>query len=300
MNRIYTINDFLKKTFGEKVIKLSINGGFTCPNRDGSKGYGGCTFCSATGSGEMADTVENIHKQIELLSDKWGSAKKYIAYFQSFTNTYAPVQRLRELYFKALSNPNIVGIAIATRPDCINDEILSLLDEINKNHFMWVELGLQTIHQKTAKSINRCYDLSTYDTTVKALNNLNIKYVTHLILGLPGENEDDMKSSLSYVCEKKPFGLKLHMLNIVKGSKMSVTHRDYSFFSSIEHYVGFVCDLIEMIPSDITVHRLNGDAPRSILISPEWSYKKRTILNSISKELQRRNSFQGKLCDIHC
>lgn len=294
-NRIYTINEYLKSTFGEKIVKLSLDGGFTCPNRDGTKGVGGCTFCSSTGSGEMASDIDS---QIKLLSSKWSNVNKYLAYFQNHTNTYGPVSKLKSLYLDSLKHDNVVGIVIATRPDCLDDDVISLLKEINKNHFMWVELGLQTIHDKTANAINRGYLLKEYDTAIEKLNKANIKYVTHLILGLPDESKQDMLSSLHHVCKKNPFGLKLHMLNIVKGSKMALTHPEYSYFDSIDHYVNFICDFIEIIPPNITIHRLNGDAPRNILITPQWSYNKRTILNGITKELICRNSWQGKLSDF--
>lgn len=290
VNRILSINKFLKDKFGEKVIKLSIDGGFTCPNRDGLKGHGGCTFCSSKGSGELSSSIE---EQIKLYSEKWGNVKKYIAYFQSHTNTYAPVDELRKKYYDALNQDNIVGIAIATRPDCLSKEVIELLSEINEKTFLWVELGLQTSKDKTAIEINRGYLLDEYDKAISRLKKSNINFVVHLILGLPNETKKDMIESLNYVCKDKPFGIKLHMLNIVDGSQMAKTHRGYSFFNSIEDYSDFICDLIEIIPMDITIHRLNGDAPRSILISPPWSYKKRSILNSIHKELERRNSFQG-------
>lgn len=294
MSLIYTINDFLKNKFGEKVVKLSLDGGFTCPNRDGTKAYGGCTFCSSSGSGEMTSKVIDMDEQVKLLQNKWPKAQKYLAYFQSYTNTYGEIEKLKTLFYKALAYPNVVGIAIATRPDCLSEEVLDLLSEINKNHFLWIELGLQTIHEKTAIDINRAYPLSEYDKAVLELKKRNINFVTHLILGLPNEDKNDMIASLDYVCKDKPFGLKLHMLNIVKGSAMEKTHTNYSFFNSIEDYSSFVADLIERIPKDITIHRLNGDAPRNILISPDWSYKKRTILNQIHNNLKERNSYQGK------
>ena len=286
---INTISSYLKHEFGQKTVKLAIDGGFTCPNRDGSKSYGGCLFCSEGGGGDIASTIEN---QIDLLSEKWPKAK-YLAYFQNHTNTYAPIETLREKYEKALSHPLISGIAIATRPDCINEEVLDLLSEINENHFLWVELGLQTIHQRTADLINRCYALSVYDYAIEALNSRGIKTVVHLILGLPGETKEDMIQSVRYVCASGAWGIKLHLLNVVKGSRMEEEYHDYNSFHSIEEYVNFVCDLIEIIPSDIVIHRLTGDAPRKILITPEWSYRKRTILNGITAELKRRGSWQG-------
>ena len=192
--RINTLNQALKKEFGEKVVKLSIDAGFTCPNRDGSKGFGGCTFCSSSGSG---DNASNIDEQINLLSEKWPNAK-YIAYFQNYSGTYAPVSKLRELYYGALDDPHILGLAIATRSDCIDDDCLALLDEINRKHFLWIELGLQTIHEDSARKLNLCHSLQDYDDTISKLNALNIRTVTHLILGLPGESKQDMKMSVKH------------------------------------------------------------------------------------------------------
>lgn len=290
MKQIYTINDYLKEHFGYKIAKLSLPGGSTCPNRDGTKGTGGCIFCSEMGSG---DTAGDVDSQIRLLADKWPNIKKYLAYFQSYTSTYAPVTELRKKFYDVLKKDNIVGIAIATRPDCLGDNVLKLLGEINREHFMWIELGLQTIHKNTADLINRCYDLSVYDKAVSNLENLGIPYVTHLILGLPGETKEDMIKSVKYVCEKNIFGIKLHMLNTVKGSAMEKMYPGYTSFDSIEEYVKLVCDLLEIIPPDVTIHRLTGDVLRPLLIAPEWSYKKRTILNGIRRELKERNSYQG-------
>lgn len=286
---INSISDYLKNTFGQKTIKLSIDGGFTCPNRDGTKGTGGCIFCSADGSGDFASTIED---QIHLLSEKWPDAK-YLAYFQNHTNTYAPVEELRTKYQAALRHPLISGIAIATRPDCLGNDVLDLLAEINRDHFLWVELGLQSIHKKTADFINRGYDLEVFDQAVKSLTDRGIRIVVHLILGLPGESRQDMIDSVKYVCQSGAWGIKLHLLNVVKGSRMEIDYSNYNSFDSLESYVNFVCDLIEIIPPEIVIHRMTGDAPRKILITPWWSYKKRTILNSIYAELRRRGSFQG-------
>ena len=301
--RFYSISDYLKSEFGCKTIKLSLDAGFTCPNRDGSKGTGGCAFCSEGGSGELAvhlnetnfsNMSESISEQIERLSSKWPSAA-YIAYFQSFTNTYAPVDYLRKVFKEALSDPRIKGIAIATRPDCLPDDVLDLLDEINHKHFMWVELGLQSIHKNTQKAMNICYSTEDYDRAVYELSKRNIKYVSHLILGLPGETEEMMTESLKYVCNKDPhpFGLKLHLMNIVRTSALYKTMPDYVPFDSLEEYVDLVVRCLEIIPSDVTIHRLTGDVPRKILVSPEWSYKKRTILNAINRELALRDTKQG-------
>ncbi len=293
----HSIGNYLKKTMGTKVVKLSIDGGFTCPNRDGTKGRGGCIFCSASGSGDLAS---DIPSQIRLLSDKWPNAK-YLAYFQSHTNTYAPASHLRRLYEEALSYPGVIGLAIATRPDCLPDDVLDLLEEFNRKTFLWVELGFQTCHDETARLINRCYPRSVYDKAIEELTSRGIRTVTHLIFGLPGETREQMLSSVSYVCknlgtDSEPrhiFGIKLHMLNLVKGSQMETLYPDYVSFSSIEEYVDLVVDALEIIPPDITIHRLSADAPRPTLIAPEWSYKKRTILNSIHKALKDRKTRQG-------
>lgn len=289
-NPINSIGSYLKNYFGQKTIKLSLDGGFTCPNRDGRKGFGGCIFCSADGSGDFAS---NIPDQIKLLSNKWPDSN-HLGYFQNHTNTYAPVEELREKYYSVLDNPSISGLVIATRPDCLSDDIYKLLDEINKKTFLWVELGLQTMHEDTAKLINRCYPLEVYDEAIKRLKELNIRTVVHLIFGLPGESKQDMLDSVKYVCKDNVFGLKMHMLNVVKGSQMEKSYPDYVSFNSIEEYVNLVVDALEIIPPKITIHRMSADAPRPILISPTWSYKKRTILNGIHKELKNRGSWQGK------
>lgn len=293
-HRFYSISSYLKEHMGRKVVKLAIDGGFTCPNRDGSKGTGGCLFCSASGSGDMAS---DIPSQIRLLSDKWPKAK-YLAYFQSHTNTYAPVSQLRRQYEEALAYPGVVGLAIATRPDCLPEDVLDLLAEFNEKTFLWVELGLQTIHEDTARLINRCYPLSVYDKAFADLASRNIRTVTHLIFGLPGESRKQMLDSVQYVCRdlgnfRRIFGIKLHMLNLVRGSRMAELYPDYVSFDSIEEYVDLVVSALEVIPPEITIHRLSADAPRPTLISPEWSYKKRTILNSIHKALRERDTFQG-------
>ena len=303
LSKNYTINSissYLKKEFGGKVIKLSIDGGFTCPNRDGTKGTGGCLFCSAAGSGDLAS---DIPSQIQLLSDKWPNAERYLAYFQSHTNTYAPVEQLRRQYNEALERPDVKGLVIATRPDCLSEEILDLLAEFNEKTFLWVELGLQTIHEDTAELINRCYPLSVYDEAIEGLRKRGIKVVTHLIFGLPGETQEQMLESVKYVCRnlapagsdktERIFGIKIHMLNLVRGSRMEKLYPDYVSFESIEEYVDLVIRALEIIPPEITIHRMSGDAPRPTLILPEWSYKKRTILNSIHQQLRARKTWQG-------
>ena len=297
--RFNSISDRLKKDLGRKTVKLSIDAGFTCPNRDGTCGTGGCAFCSGGGSGELSSAAlgpeaisASISEQIERLSDKWPDAA-YLAYFQAHTNTYAPVDELRAKYQAALDDPRIEGIAIATRPDCLGDDVLDLLEEISRDHYMWVELGLQTIHPSTSEAMGIGYDLATYDKAVDALLARGIRIVTHLILGLPGETEDMMLESVRYVCSRPIFGLKLHLMNVVRTSRLADMMPGYVPFSSPEEYVDLVIRCLEIIPPEITIHRLTGDVPRKLLISPEWSYRKRTILNMINRELAERNTCQG-------
>lgn len=285
----YPLNVYLRERFGKKMIKLSIDGGFTCPNRDGTAGTGGCLFCSDTGSGEFAS---NIDEQIELLSSKWPDAG-YLAYFQNHTNTYAPASALREKYYAVLDNPLIEGIAIATRPDCLPDDVLDLLSEINEKHFLWVELGLQTVHPETAKLINRCYDLKVFDRAIAELNARDIKTVAHLILGLPGESKEQMAESVRYACKSGIWGLKLHLLNVIKGTALEKKYPDFVPFENPDEYIDLVCDLLEIVPPEVVIHRLTGDVPRKLLVAPSWSYMKRTILNGIDAEMRRRRSVQG-------
>ena len=298
--RYNSIGDHLKSEFGRKTVKLSIDAGFTCPNRDGTAGYGGCAFCSEGGSGELAsrasasdtDYSASISEQIDRLSEKWPDAE-YLAYFQSFTNTYAPVEVLRSRYYAALDDPRISGIAIATRPDCLGDDVLALLEDINRDHYMWVELGLQSTYNATLSAMNTCYTYEDYEKAAKALISRGIRVVTHLILGLPGETEEMMIGSVRKVCSLPVFGMKLHLMNIVKTSPLYRTMPDYVPFDSIEQYVDLVVRCLEVIPPDVTIHRITGDVPRKILVSPEWSYRKRTILNMINRELKTRDTRQG-------
>ena len=298
--RYNSIGDHLKSEFGRKTVKLSIDAGFTCPNRDGTAGYGGCAFCSEGGSGELAsrasasdtDYSASISEQIDRLSEKWPDAE-YLAYFQSFTNTYAPVEVLRSRYYAALDDPRISGIAIATRPDCLGDDVLALLEEINRDHYMWVELGLQSTYNETLSAMNTCYTYEDYEKAAKALISRGIRVVTHLILGLPGETEEMMIESVRKVCSLPVFGMKLHLMNIVKTSPLYRTMPDYVPFDSIEQYVDLVVRCLEVIPPDVTIHRITGDVPRKILVSPEWSYRKRTILNMINRALKTRDTRQG-------
>ena len=292
--RYHSISTWLKRTFGEKTIKLAIDGGFTCPNRDGSKGVGGCIFCSDSGSGEFASDIDG---QIRLLSDKWPHAR-YLGYFQNHTNTYAPVSELAAKYNEVLKNPKIEGLVIGTRPDCLSEEVLDLLSEINKTHFLWIELGLQTIHEDSANLINRCYDLSVFDQAMVQLSARGIKTVVHLILGLPGESHDDMLDSVRYVSSIPGlFGMKLHLLNIVKGSQMEYLYPDYQPFASIEEYVNLVVECLEIIPPEVTIHRLTGDAPRSVLLNPPSSFNRAMILTGIDERMHLLDTWQGKYAE---
>lgn len=288
--RVHTVSLDLKERFGRKVVKLSLDGGFTCPNRDGTAGTGGCLFCSDEGGSDFASDIES---QIALLSDKWPDSA-YIAYFQNHTNTYAPVDVLREKYQQALALPEIRGLAIATRPDCLPPDVLDLLSELNRDHFLWVELGLQTIHEDTALLINRGYPLPVFDEAMRELSSRNILTVVHVILGLPGETKEQMLESVRYVADSGAWGIKLHLLNVVKNSRMAAEMPDYVPFQTIDEYVDLVCDCLEILPPEMVVHRMTADVPQRTLIAPEWSYRKRTVLNRIYAELVRRDSWQGK------
>lgn len=298
--RYHNLDYELKKVFGEKTIKLSINGGFTCPNRDGTAGEKGCIFCSEKGSGEFAGDVDSsisrqIEDQINYLSKKWKTSS-YIAYFQSYTNTYDTVQNLEKKYSEALSCKNIKGLAIATRPDCIDENIAKLLSELNKKTYLWIELGLQTIHNSTAKDIRRGYSLDVFDEALNLLNKYNIKTVVHLILGLPGESKTQILESIRYIADKKIWGVKLHLLHILKNTDLEKLYQKTNFkILSQEEYVNLVCDCIELLPDDIVIHRITGDGKRSELVSPSWSLNKKQVLNDIDYELLRRNTYQGKM-----
>ncbi|WP_206458941.1 TIGR01212 family radical SAM protein [Anaerovorax sp. IOR16] len=291
-NHFNTIATYLKKEFGCRIIKLSLDAGFICPNRDGSKGIGGCIFCSDDGSGHFASTIP---EQIQLLSSKWPSGK-YIAYFQSHTNTYAPVNILRKFYEEALAYPNVIGLSIATRPDCLSNEILDLLDELNKKSYLWIELGLQTMHDNTRNRLNCGYSLTDFEEAMRQLKKRNIKTVVHLILGLPWETKKDMLDSVSYVGKLHPFGVKLHLLHVIKNTRLADLYP--LEFKTLEknEYINLVVDALEQLPQDITIHRITGDAPANDLIAPLWSINKRSILNGVQKEFKRRESFQGKYC----
>lgn len=289
----YSLNDYLQDTFGEKVYKIALDGGFTCPNRDGTLGTGGCIFCSGAGSGEFAGRrTDPIAVQIEqgkkLLKDKVKGGK-YIAYFQAFTNTYAPAEKLRRLYGEAVSHPDIVALSIATRPDCLPGEVLSLLDEMNQIKPVWVELGLQTIHGRTAEYIRRGYPLSVYDEALKRLKETGVQVIVHVILGLPGESMEEMKETVSYVGESGADGIKLQLLHVMRGTELEKDYRAGKFrVMGMDEYVSLVADCIACLPEKMVIHRMTGDGARRDLIAPAWSTDKKRVLNALHRALKEK------------
>ncbi len=285
-----TLNQYLKSRFGCKVYKLAIDGGFTCPNRDGTLDTRGCIFCSKGGSGDFAQSCQlSVTAQLEqgkrLVADKIKDGR-YIAYFQAFTNTYAPVDVLRQKYFEALQHPDIVALSIATRPDCLGDDVLALLAECNRLKPVFVELGLQTIHPATAAYIRRGYELAVYDQAVEELHAAGINVVTHLILGLPGETKEDMLASVQYVCCATD-GIKLQLLHILEGTDLAEEYKKGRVKTlSLEEYTDIIRDCVRLIPENVVIHRLTGDGAKRDLIAPLWSADKKHVLNTINKALQ--------------
>ena len=287
--RYTSLNSYLKERFGCKVYKLAVDGGFTCPNRDGTLGTGGCIFCSNGGSGEFAgDRRLSITRQLDegkkLVSSKIKNGK-YIAYFQAFTNTYAPAGVLREKYLEAIERPDIVALSIATRPDCLGDGVLEVIDEMNKIKPVFVELGLQSIHEKTAQYINRGYTLEVYDSAVEKLHKIGVNVVTHLIIGLPCETRDDILESVRYVCRVTD-GIKLQLLHVIEGTRLAEEYRAGRVKTlSLDEYADIIKDCVEIIPEHIVIHRLTGDGAKKDLIAPLWSADKKRVLNTINKKL---------------
>ena len=286
----------MRRIFGKKACKVPIDGGFTCPNRDGSKGYGGCTFCSGSGSGEFTagreySITEQIDKGAEMMRRKWKDAA-LIPYFQSFTGTYAPIERLKVLYSEALSHPESAGICISTRPDCINGEIAEYLKGLSHEHKVFVEIGLQTVHDSTAKAINRC---CTYADFLKAYELLEgLPVCVHLINGLPHETREMMLDTVREIARLRPFAVKLHLLHVLKGTEMAKQYVQGEFQTlERDEYVSLVCDELELLPPETVIERVSGDGAEDMLISPLWSRKKLVLQNEIDKELFRRNSMQG-------
>lgn len=296
--RYYSFDSFLKNTFGEKIYKVSLDGGFTCPNRDGTIGTGGCIFCSEGGSGDFASDArlsiqDQITQGISLVAAK-NPSSRYIAYFQAFTNTYAPVSRLRQLFTEAMEDPRIAALAIGTRPDCLPSDVLSLLKELNNQKPVFVELGLQTIHPSTAGLIRRGYPLSYFEEAVWNLSSIGVWTVVHLILGLPGETEEMMLESVRYLNSLPVHGVKFSMLHILKGTDLADMYREDPFpVFTMESYIDLILRCIGNLRKDIVIHRLTGDGPRDLLIAPLWSLRKRTVLNEIAHQLKVQDIRQG-------
>lgn len=284
-----TLNSYLKEKFGCKVYKISLDCGFTCPNRDGTLGYGGCIFCSEGGSGDFAESrtlgvTEQIESGKERVKNKIRSGK-YIAYFQAFTNTYADVNTLEKMFSEAINHPDIVALSIATRPDCLEQKKVELLSRLNKIKPIFVELGLQTVNEKTAQYIRRGYTLDVYDDAVERLHEQGINVVTHIIIGLPYETKEDMLSSVKYVC-KVTDGIKLQLLHILKGTDIAKEYFEHKFeVLSLEEYTDIIAECVKIIPENVVIHRLTGDGAKKDLIAPLWSADKKKVLNTINKRL---------------
>ncbi|MBJ6361476.1 TIGR01212 family radical SAM protein [Paenibacillus sp. MAHUQ-46] len=298
--RFHTWNYEMREQFGSKVFKVMLDAGFTCPNRDGSIAKGGCTFCSARGSGDFAgsrrdDLVTQFNKIKNIQHQKWPSAS-YIGYFQAYTNTYAPVAELREYYEVILQQPGVVGLSIATRPDCLPDDVLDYLAELNERTYLWVEMGLQTIHESTSNLINRAHDTQCYLDAVAKLRARGIRVCTHIIYGLPQETHEMMMETGRAVAAMDVQGIKIHLLHLMRKTPM-VKQYEAGLLQFLEQdeYMKLIVDTLEILPSDMIVHRLTGDAPRELLIGPMWSLRKWEVLNAIDFELRRRDTWQGKL-----
>ena len=297
-NRYYSLDTYLKETFGEKVYRISLNGGMTCPNRDGTKGTLGCIFCSRGGSGDFAESsLLSVTEQIEAGRKKLAAktkCRKLIAYFQAYTNTYAPVSYLRPLFMEAILHPDIVVLSVATRPDCITPEILTLLSELNEIKPVWIEFGLQTIHDETAAFIRREFSLSCYEQAVAELKHRNIAVVTHVILGLPGETTEQILETVDYVAHSGISGVKLQLLHVLSDTDLADYYAAHPFpLFSMEEYCDFIVTCLEHLPPSMVVHRITGDGPRKLLVAPLWSTDKKRVLNTIHKRLRERDTYQG-------
>lgn len=295
----YSLTEYYQSLFGEKVYKIALDANLTCPNRDGTLDTRGCIFCSSGGSGDFTFASSlSIYDQIEkgkYFISKKAKGSKYIAYFQAFTNTYGNINYLKKIYYEALNHPDIVGIAIATRPDCLNDSILSLIGEINHVKKVWIELGLQTIHEKTAKWMRRGYDLKCFDHAVEHLNAYNIDIVIHLILGLPNESKSDLLKTINYITSKPIQGIKLQLLHVLEGTDLATLYKQKQLETlTLEQYADLVVTCIEHIPPHIVIHRITGDGPKHLLLAPTWSSNKKVALNTIHKLFRDKNTYQGK------
>jgi len=295
----YSFHTYLQERFGEKLYKLSLETGCTCPNRDGTLGTGGCIFCSAGGSGEFAECAQaDVNTQIEKAKarvKKKFKGEHYIAYFQSYTNTYGNLQHLEKIFFTAAANPCVRAISIATRPDCLPTSVLEMLRELNKVKPVFVELGLQTVHEDTAKFIRRGYPLPVYANAVRDLHNIGVNVVTHIILGLPYESKAQMLETVRYVGEIGSDGVKLQLLHILRGTDLEKIYLSGAFeVLSKEAYLDILCDCVEILPTTTVIHRLTGDAPKKLLVAPLWSADKKSVLNSIHQTFAKRGIQQGK------
>ncbi|MGY0373635.1 TIGR01212 family radical SAM protein [Clostridium sp. JNZ J1-5] len=297
--RYYSLNYFLRQNFGEKVFKISLDAGFSCPNRDGTISNGGCIYCSERGSGDFAgDRNFSIDSQFNdikaVMKKKWKSGK-YIAYFQAYTNTYGSIEELRSKYEEAINQEGVVALAIATRPDCLDDNVIELIEEFSHKVYTWVELGLQTINENTAKLINRGYKLCVFEDALNRLRNKNIDVVVHTIFGLPGESKEEMLNTIKYLSNKDIQGIKLHLLHLLKGTPLVKLYEQGKLkFLEQNEYIDLICEAITLLPQNVVIHRLTGDAPRSLLIGPMWSLKKWEVLNAIDNKLEREGLYQGK------
>lgn len=296
--RYYTLDYFNKKTFHTKVFKISLNGGFTCPNLDGTSGFGGCIYCSKTGSGEFAGKIEDhlITQFYEIknkMHKKWKDGK-YIGYFQARTNTYAPVEELKQKYECILKQDNVIGLSIATRSDAISEECYQYLEELATRTYLTVELGLQTIHEETTKFINRCHDLKCFEEAVKKLRERNINVVVHVINGLPGETKEMMLETTNYLNQFDIQGIKIHMLSILKDTPLATYYEKHPFHTlTKDEYIDIVCSQLEQINPNFVIHRITGDPKKEDLITPDWLIKKFVVINDIDKEFIKRDTYQG-------
>lgn len=296
--RYHTLDYFYKNKFGKKVAKVSLNGGFTCPNKDGTKGYGGCIYCSKLGSGDYAgdkdkDIVTQFNDIKKVMNNKWQDTL-YIGYFQANSNTYAPVDKLKELYEPILKEKNVIGLSIATRCDCLEDDVLDYLEDLNKRCYLTVELGLQTIHEKTSKLINRGHTLEEFINGVKKLRDRNIDVVVHIINGLPGEDKEMMIETAKFLNKLDIQGVKIHMLHIIKDTNLALMHNIKPFkILTKDEYIDIVISQLEVLNEKIIIHRLTGDPDPKELIEPQWTIKKIDVLNGIDKEMAKRNTYQG-------
>ena len=301
--RYYSLDYYIKETFGEKLYKLSLDGGMTCPNRDGKLGVRGCIFCSAGGSGDFAGdrrlSIKEQLSQAKQLVKKKHTGSSYIAYFQAYTNTYAPVDYLEKIFMEAISEPDIKVLSIATRPDCLSQEILELLSHLNKIKPVWIELGLQTSHKESADFIRRGYDLDVFEKAVYDLKNIGISVITHVILCLPGETSEMMLETISYLNNLPIDGIKLQLLHVLQGTDLAKVYEATPFYlPNPDEYLELLGKIISHLREDIVIHRLTGDGPKSLLIAPLWTGNKRLILNRIQKHFKDADIWQGK--EVSC